>query len=173
MDAEFEHLHAAKAGPLEYRIHQGEAVELQRDLAVAGVSSDRRNASEALAPVRRGGFSEGDFHQGLAPTQGNQLGDRATGDDLAVIDKQGPAADALDLLHVMGAVNHGSAGIGGAADGFQDLLARLRIDADGRLVEQQQIRSMDHAAGEIEPPLHPAGEHGDRIVRALRQPDFL
>jgi hypothetical protein len=42
----------------------------------------------------------------------------------------------LDLFHVVSAVHHGCAGVGGVEDSLEDLLPRLRIDVDGQFVEQ-------------------------------------
>jgi hypothetical protein len=47
----------------------------------------------------------------------------------------------------MGAVEHGDPGFGHRADRCENPFARLRIDADRRFVEQQRLRTMDHAAG--------------------------
>ena len=46
-------------------------------------------------------------------------------------------------------------------------LARLRIDAHGRLVEQQNPRLVDHASCHVEPSLHPAGQGLRDVGRAL------
>jgi len=41
---------------------------------------------------------------------------------------------------------------------FENVPARLRIDADGRLVEKQHLRPIEQSDGEIKPPLHAAGK---------------
>ena len=48
-----------------------------------------------------------------------------------------------------------------------DPLAALRIDADGRLVEQHHARPVQHAARDVEPPLHAARESLHRLVGAI------
>ena len=45
-----------------------------------------------------------------------------------------------------------------------DALAALRIDADRRLVEQHDARPVEDAAGDVEAPLHAAGELLDRLA---------
>ena len=47
------------------------------------------------------------------------------------------------------------------------LLADLRVEPDGRLVEQQQPRPVHERAGDQQPPAHPAGELVARRVGAL------
>ena len=39
-----------------------------------------------------------------------------------------------------------------------ELIAALRIETQRRLVEKQDLRRVQKAAGDLEPPLHPAGE---------------
>ncbi len=71
----------------------------------------------------------------------------------------------------MRAVDDGRAGVPGAPHLGEQALARLEIDADGRLVEQQDARLVDDAAGEVQASLHAAGQRLGGIVRALEQAD--
>ncbi len=50
-----------------------------------------------------------------------------------------------------------------------ELGADLRVEADGRLVEQDQLRFVDEAAGEQQAAAHPAGELVDGVAAALAQ----
>ena len=54
---------------------------------------------------------------------------------------------------------------------LEDVVARLRIDAGGRLVEEQQRRPVDDGDGEVEPPLHAAGEGAGAVVGPVGQAD--
>ena len=56
-------------------------------------------------------------------------------------------------------------------DALEDGVARLRIDADRRLVEDQQRRAVEQADADVEPALHPARELLDRIARPVGEPD--
>src|SRR5207245_6970049 len=46
-------------------------------------------------------------------------------------------------------------------------LARLRIDADGRLVEQQEPGSVDRPGGDVQPAFHSARQPLRALLRAL------
>ena len=102
---------------------------------------------------------------------GDQLANRAGRDDRPVIDDRDAIAQRLDLLHVVGRVEHRHAVGAERAHGLEDVVAALRIDADGRLVEDQQLGAVEQAGGEVEPPLHAARVVLDQIARALAQPD--
>jgi hypothetical protein len=107
----------------------------------------------------------------MAAAQLDQLGDRAFGHQPAAVNQEGAVAQAFNLLHVMGAVEHRDARIGQNPNRREDALARLRIDADCWFVEQKCLWPMNQTAGKIEPPLHPTRECPDRIVRAIMEPD--
>ena len=51
--------------------------------------------------------------------------------------------------------------------------ARLRVEADRRLVEEQHARRVQQAARDLEPALHAAGEGRDEARAPLPQPDHL
>src|SRR5439155_19230111 len=55
----------------------------------------------------------------------------------------------------------------------ENRVAALRIDADGRLVEQQDVRVVQQPGGEIQTALHPAAERLDAIGDAIREADEL
>ena len=48
-----------------------------------------------------------------------------------------------------------------------ELLADLRIEADCRLVQEDEARSVDERASDQEAPAHPAGELVDPAVAAV------
>ena len=47
-----------------------------------------------------------------------------------------------------------------------ELIAALRIEAERRLVEKQDLRRVQESARDLEPPLHAAGERLDAARRA-------
>ena len=55
------------------------------------------------------------------------------------------------------------------AQAVPDEMPRLRVEAGGRLVEDQELGIVDERAREREPPLHAAGERADRRVALARQ----
>src|ERR1700733_6488321 len=103
----------------------------------------------------------------MATAQLDQLGDRPLGHQLAPVYQESTIAHAFDFLHIMRAVEHRDTGISQSANRRQDAFAWRRIDADSRFVEEQHLWSMNHPAGEIEPPLHSARERPDGIIRAI------
>jgi hypothetical protein len=56
----------------------------------------------------------------------------------------------LGLVHVVRRDEHGDAARGERVDLLPEFAPRLRVDARGRLVEQQQLRVVQHAGRERE-----------------------
>ena len=54
---------------------------------------------------------------------------------------------------------------------LEDGVAALRVDADCRLVEQQDVGIVQQAGGEIQSPLHAAAERLDAIGGAIGETD--
>src|SRR5579872_5547986 len=67
----------------------------------------------------------------------------------------------------MRGVENRGAGRSQALDQIENRAAALRVDAHRRFVENQQFRPMENAAGEIQPPLHPARISADDVVSTL------
>ena len=59
------------------------------------------------------------------------------------------------------------------ADRVPHLAAGARVQAGGRLVEEDQRRPRDQARREVEPPAHAAGELRERPVGGLLEPELL
>src|SRR5262249_31896309 len=75
------------------------------------------------------------------------------------------------LFQIMRRVQDRVALISEAAHYFQNFLARLRIDTRGRLVEQNQLGSMNQRDREVKAAFHAARVGGDAIVAAFAQAD--
>src|SRR3989338_1374463 len=89
-----------------------------------------------------------------------------------MIDDGDSVCDAISFLHV----------VRGEEDGYAfflveilhvtpQVIARLRIETDGRLVEEEDFGMMEKPACDLEPPLHAAGEVPRDIVFAIEQSD--
>ena len=52
-------------------------------------------------------------------------------------------------------------------DAVEDVVARLRVDADGRLVEKDDLRIVNEGDGHVEPPLHAAGVGFHAVAAAV------
>jgi hypothetical protein len=95
-----------------------------------------------------------------------QFGRGAGGQHLACIHRHQPV-EAFGLLHVGGGDDHahGAAFAADTVDQVPELLARQRVDAGRRFVEDQQVGVVDQGAAEPEFLLHAARE----LARRARQ----
>ena len=59
------------------------------------------------------------------------------------------------------------------ADRGPHLLAAARVEAGGRLVEEEQRGPLDHADREVEPALHPAGVGADPAVGGVDEVELV
>ena len=95
--------------------------------------------------------------------QSMQFGERAAGDDAAVVDDDDAVGQPFGLFHVVRRVDQRLAGAGERFQAVEDRVAALRVDAGGRFVEQQHVGVVHQRTGDVEPSLHPAAE-GRRLV---------
>ena len=103
----------------------------------------------------------------MAPASTPEIGDRAAGDDLAAIDDGDALAPPLRFLEVVRREHDRHTGPLELGQHLVDPLPALRINADRRLVEQDELRLMHEAAGDVEPAAHAAGEALDGLARSL------
>ena len=101
---------------------------------------------------------EGLVEIGLARL-GQQLLQRAGGDDLAVVHRHQPV-EALRFVHIGGGDDdaHLRPARADRVDEVPELAARQRVDAGGRLVEDEKVRVVDKGAAEAQLLLHAAGK---------------
>src|SRR5947209_3266794 len=84
-----------------------------------------------------------------------------------MIDDGDARAERLDLFHVVASVDHRHAGTIHATNLFEDVIARLRVDAGGRLIQKQQSWLVNETNAQVEPPLHASRKSADAIVRSV------
>ena len=88
------------------------------------------------------------------------------------IDRDEEVADTLDLAEQVAGDDDGDPELGpGPSDQREHLVATGRIEAVGRLVEQEQARAVDQRLGQLDPLLHPGRVAADRPVALLVQAD--
>ena len=74
-------------------------------------------------------------------------------------------------VHVMLDHEDGDAALADAQQQLPELGRLLRVQAGGRLVEQQQLRLGGERAGQLDPALQAIGEAAGRLVRQVREAD--
>ena len=79
------------------------------------------------------------------------------GDDPAVVDDADLVGQRVGLVQVLGGQQHGRSLGDEVADDVPHVLALGRVEAGGRLVEEDHRRAADQARGQVEPPAHAAG----------------
>ncbi len=135
------------------------------------MAASRPNRSGQLAD--RGCVVGGlDLHPVLAHAGLERLR-RVDGHDLPVVDDGDPVA-VLGLVHVVRGQEDGDVFPGlQVVDVLPDRRAGLRVQAHGRLVQEQHVRRVQQAAGDLQPPLHAARVGADQAVPAIPQPDHV
>src|SRR4051812_43076159 len=88
----------------------------------------------------------------------DQRPSRLVGDQPPVVDDRDPVAQILGFLEIMSGEDDGDSALVQLPHIGPELLAKLDVDARGRLVEDQDRRRMDHRLGDQQPPLHSARE---------------
>ena len=93
----------------------------------------------------------------------------ALGDDPGLVHDDQPVAQLLGLVHVVGRQDERHAALLQSIEPIPEQVARLRVEARRRLVEQQERGLVDQRAGDGQASLHPARQRLDLVVRALGQ----
>ena len=84
-----------------------------------------------------------------------QLRRRALGHDASVVHDGDAMGDAVRLIHVVrGEKDRGLLGFVEALDVGPELVAALRVEPQRRLIEKQNLRRVQKAARDLQPPLH-------------------
>ena len=102
-----------------------------------------------------------------------QLGRRALGDDLAAVDDPDAVGQHVGLLEVLRRQEHRHAVVRQPAHLVPQRGAALRVEAGGRLVQEQQPRAVHEREAEVQPALHPARVAADLAIGRVGQPDPL
>ena len=124
------------------------------ELAVARRAAHRREQVDRA----RGGVvvAHGDLDHRRAEAL-LQLGGRALGDHAAVVDDHDVVGEHVGLLEVLRGEQHGGAAAHELLDHAPELVAALRVEAGGGLVEEQHRRTVHERGGEVEATAHAAG----------------
>ena len=103
-----------------------------------------------------------------------QLLRRALRHDLAVIDDGDALRHAVGLIHVVRGQKHRDAfGLVQVLHVRPQLIAALRIEAQRRLVQKQDLRRVQQPARDLQPPLHASGKLLHLVVAPVPQLEQL
>ena len=106
------------------------------------------------------------------PALVGQLAQRAGEDHPAGRDDGDLGAQRLQVVHLVAGQQHGGAVGREPAQHLVHVLAARRVQAVGRLVEDQQPRPDQQRGGESDPLPHAEGEAAHLVVRDIRQSDL-
>ena len=145
-------------------------------MAVTSRQLSTKSRSSLLGDVRVGQLLEAieqrvidrrDLKADLTLQDLQERGKRVAGDQLAVVNDADSAAQGLDFFHVMARVDDRDPFAIEPLDFLEDVISRLRIDADRRLVEQDEVRAVNERGAEVQPPLHAARVGLDPFVGSI------
>ncbi len=98
----------------------------------------------------------------------DQVLDRVEGDDAPLVHDGHAVAEELDLLHVVAGVDDRHAALAVEAHNrLKDIVARLGVDADGGLVQEEEAWLVEEAGGDVHAALHAARVLFHRVVSAV------
>src|SRR5437660_4451063 len=113
---------------------------------------------------------------GMVQIDRNHVGDRqqlvqslqrVVGNHLPVIDDHNAVAEALSLFHIVRRVDEGFATLLQSFEIVKDGIAALRINADGRLIEQKNLWIVKQGRRQIQTPLHASAEGFHFVAGAI------
>ena len=110
-----------------------------------------------------------DLHHFRLDVRGDQLARRALRDEAAAVHDGESVAEALRLVHEMRRQQHRLALLQQLLQSLPDEVARLRVEAGGRLVEDEQVGVVHQRARQGEAPLHAARQCADLRLGAAGQ----
>ena len=168
-ERELEQLAALPYGRRKHRRDDGRVANNDGGELCGG--DERRSALHLAEPAvgERMGGSQPDLW--LEAGFGNERRRCTHSKQVAVVEEHEAVAEALGFVHLMGAVEHGGAGAREAEDCREHALARLRIDPHRRLVQKHDLRAVQDAGREAQPPAHADRELRHGLVGAVGEAD--
>ena len=145
----------ARAGSAGSRWRRRRRTAAAPSSAVSSLLHERRRRRAARRPAASAPASADGHH--VAGDLPLELGRRALGDDLAVVDDGDPVAERVGLVEVVGGEEDGHALVAQPAHLVPHVGAALRVEAGGRLVEEDDLRLVDDAERDVDPAPLAAG----------------
>ena len=150
------------------RGRKGEPVRALVRLGLAAAHPRQQRLRPVTLP-RAGQF----YLQDLAADAILELVPGSLRDHLPAVDDGDPVGQLIGFLEVLGGQQDRCPLAPQFAHDGPDLVAAARIQARGRLVEEQHLRARQQAGGDVEPAAHAAGVGPGRPVSRLRQVEPL
>ncbi|OJF83257.1 hypothetical protein NS14008_34290 [Nocardia seriolae] len=114
----------------------------------------------------------GPLHLGLTGDAAGELIGGTVGDDAPAREDQDAVRQLLGLVQIVGGEQDGGVVVvGQAVHQIVEFAACLRIEARGRLVQEQQFGTADNADGHVQAPALTAGQRHHLGVGVLGEPD--
>ena len=134
--------------------------------------ASRRRAAAPSARERGGHVAFDAELEQLATQAGEQRRGRVERDDRAVVDDRDAVAEPLGLLEVVRRQHDRHlVALAQTGDDVEELEADPRVQADGRLVEEEDARPGHQRPRDLEPPPLAAAVAADRAVEDVREPE--
>ena len=154
--------------PVDRAAARVDLVEQGPDLRGAAVGGDAQRAAgrgRGGRPARRGSRAVSAKASASASARSSrwprdlplELGRGALGDHPAAVEHRDPVGQPVGLLQVLGGQEDRHPVVGQLADDLPHGLAAARVEAGGRLVQEDHLGPPDQAGGEVEPAAHAAG----------------
>ena len=168
--------HHADAGTYKRRIHLGRRLgstaQHDADAVLGGLGIVHEVAGTERAQRQPDVVDSDDQLTASAGATAGDLGDRTLGDDLAAVDDRSGVTDLFDLVEqVRGQKDGAFLPLDHRADHLAELLDAPGIKPVGRLVEDQQLRIGQQAAGDTEALAHAERVLLDFVLRPLGEAD--
>ena len=147
------------------------ARELQGELVVvAGGRVRHPEGASGRFELARVGEPQADVTAGDEPLE---LVRSALGDQLPVVEERDPVGELVRLVQVLRRQEDGDAAGREVADDLPHRAPAARVQAGGRLVEEDDARVADQAHREVEATAHTAGVGGGGLRRRIDQAESL
>ena len=153
------------AGHVRYRAVRGDRQRCSFALATGVALAELPCGSSAGPFVVEGQLDQPTRHELL------QLAGRPTGDDAALVQDRDVVGQLIGLIEILRREEHGRPAVGQLADRPPHLVASLRVEPAGGLVQEDDCRTADQAHGDVEAAAHPTGIGRHAAICRLLQPE--
>ena len=152
--------------------HPGEVVEADERGSLT-VELDAEHAIVARERQQRRRVGRRDANDGVGPVAAGELGGRPGDHVTSAFEHDDLIRETFRFEEEMGAHHDRAALAGHLVDEVEHRERRLRVEARGRLVVEQQVRIVEHRPRQRETRLHPGRVAADLLVECMRDAEPL